>query len=280
MLTVSKTLDNYYFEHIKKKCVATERADYAITALKSVFGDTPIRDVDIPACRDYADVRGVSDSTVRRELGVLSAAAEHAVRWRRLAREDMPSIELPPESNPRRQWLFKDELVTLLDEAERTDEKVYRFCQIAYHTGSRKAAIEVLRWEQVDLQTRRINLQGAGMSLTKKRRPIVAISEAMAEELTAMKSASISPWVLGDSAPIAGRFQRVAERAKLLQLPARGLREAGALTPHVLRHSRATHLLEAGKSPFAVASLLGDTVTTVLRVYGHACPEHMEGIVS
>jgi integrase len=280
MLTVNKALDNYYFEHIKKKCVDARRAEFAIHALKDVFGESAICDIDIPACRDYADVRGVSDSTVRRELGVLHAAAEHAVRWRRLKRDDMPSIELPPESEPRRQWLFKDELAALLDEAESTDEKVFRFCQIAYHTASRKAAIESLRWEQVDLQTRRINLQGAGMAVTKKRRPIVAISEAMAEELTAMKSAATTPWVLGSPAPISNRFQRVAERAKLHQLPQRGLREAGALSPHVLRHSRATHLLEAGKSPFAVASLLGDTVTTVLRVYGHSCPDHMESVVS
>ena len=52
-------------------------------------------------------------------------------------------------------------------------------------------------------------------------------------------------------------------------------RPAGRLTPHVLRHTRATHLLQKGVAPYAVASLLGDTVATVLRVYGHHCPNYL-----
>jgi integrase len=280
MLTVNIALDNYLFEHVKKKCVAPDRAEYCIDSLKAHFKGTPLKDVDIPACRDYADLRGVSDSTVRRELGVLRAAASHAVKWRRLSPADMPSIELPPEGESRRMWLFRDELVQLLDAAEAQDERVFRFCQIAYHTASRKAAIEHLCWNQVDLERKRINLAKAGEKQTKKRRPIVPISETMAEELKVMKSKADSEWVLGSRNPVYKGFVSVAKAAGLHELPERGLRESGTIFPHILRHSRATHLLEDGKSPFAVASLLGDTVATVMRVYAHACPEYMEGVVS
>ena len=59
-------------------------------------------------------------------------------------------------------------------------------------------------------------------------------------------------------------------------LPARDGRPAGRLTPHVLRHTRATHLLQKGVDPYAVAALLGDNLSTVLRVYGHHCPGYLE----
>ena len=45
--------------------------------------------------------------------------------------------------------------------------------------------------------------------------------------------------------------------------------------PHILRHTRASHLLQEGVSLFNVAKLLGDTVATVERVYGHFCPDYM-----
>jgi site-specific recombinase XerC len=37
----------------------------------------------------------------------------------------------------------------------------------------------------------------------------------------------------------------------------------------MLRHSRATHMLMDGEDPYKVAKLLGDTLATVERVYGH-----------
>jgi site-specific recombinase XerC len=37
----------------------------------------------------------------------------------------------------------------------------------------------------------------------------------------------------------------------------------------MLRHSRATHMLMDGEDPYKVAKLLGDTLATAERVYGH-----------
>lgn len=277
MLTVNECLDFYYFEHISKKAVAKRRAEYAIEALKRHIGDRPIYDIDVPACREYNDERsaeGAAEATARRELGVLQAAARHCVKWRKLKADQLPSIELPPDSQPMRTWLFKDELNTLLEVASKADRRVFRFVQIAYHTGSRKRAIEALKWDQIDLDARRVNLQGDSPT-TKKKRPIVPISEAMAEELRLLHDKATTPFVLVTDADIRSTFDPIAKKAGLEFLKKKGLREAGRLTPHVLRHSRATHLLQDGKSPWVVASLLGDTLPTVLRVYGHACPSYL-----
>lgn len=280
MLTVDKALAQYFKEHVRKKAVAWVRTEYAIAALNKHFAGVPIRDVNIPACHDYLDVRGVADATVRRELGVLQAAANHAVKWRRLTAADLPSIELPSETECTATWLFRDELASLLDVAEETDSKVFRFLQISYHTASRRAAIERLEWSQVDEKARRISLAKPGETRTKKRRPVVAISENMAAELASMRKSAENQWVLGSPASVYRSFRDVAEKAGLLHLPNRELREAAVLSPHALRHSRATHLLQDGKPPYGVAALLGDTLPTVLRVYAHACPDYLREIVS
>jgi integrase len=280
MLTCDVALKQYFDEHVSKRAVAWQRTRSAIIALNRHFKNVPISEVDIPMCYDYSDTRGVADATVRRELGVLQAAANHAVKWRRLTAAQVPSIELPPENSKAPVWLFKDELVKLLDTAEVMDQKVFRFIQLAYHTASRKGAIERLEWSQVDEKSRRIALAKPREQKTKKRRPTVAISETMAAELASMRAVAENEWVLGSPYIVRRQFAKVAQAAGLLNLPHRELREAGVLTPHALRHSRATHLLQDGKDPYGVAALLGDRLPTVLRVYAHVCPDYLQGIVS
>ena len=46
--------------------------------------------------------------------------------------------------------------------------------------------------------------------------------------------------------------------------------------PHMLRHSRATHMLMDGEDPYKVAKLLGDTLTTVERNYGHHSVDYLQ----
>lgn len=280
---VADALEDYYREHVHVKVVAKRRVTFAMSALNRHLSTVDLAAFDIPVARKYLQKRlaeGTAPSTVRRELGVLQAAANHALRWKRLSFADKPTIELPAEPAPRRIWLYKDELSHLVKTAEAHNEKVLRFLQLAYHTASRKEAIERLRWAQIDIPARRINLQPGDRPITKKRRPIVPVSEAMADQLATMRKTAATDFVLGDPGDIRPAFDRVVRLAGLSVLSSSGLREKGRLTPHTLRHSRATHLLEAGKSPWAVASLLGDSVTTVLRVYGHACPNYLEEALS
>ncbi len=48
-----------------------------------------------------------------------------------------------------------------------------------------------------------------------------------------------------------------------------------AVTPHVLRHTCATWLVQSGVPLWEVAGYLGMTVEMVERVYGHHAPEHL-----
>ena len=279
MLAVDEAMDAYYKEHVAVKVIDRMRIEYAMMPLREFFGDTPLRHVDIPMCREYRDFReDIKPSTVRKELSVVSAAAQHALKWRKIGVDEMPTIEMPALDAPRRVWLLKEELATLLETASTLDRRVFRFVQLAYHTASRKRAIEALTWPQVDLDSKRIDLQGSAPA-TYKRKPIVPISETMAQELATMRSKSTTDYVLAHDGDIRSAFDAVCTAAGLSLLPQQGLRQTGRLTPHVLRHSRATHLLQAGKEPWLVANLLGDNLQTVLKTYGHSCSNYLQGVL-
>jgi integrase len=288
-LTVTQALDDYWREHVAVKVVDKDRAEDAITHLKEWFGDDQIREIDIPASRNYTEARrtgkiggGIrrhnavgSESTARRELVVLGAAARHALRWKRITANDLPQIELPAET--RSEALADDKYLTREEyrwAVSQADGRLHDFMVLAYETASRRTAIETLTRFQIDLQNNRINLRNPnetdGQRRSTKRRVVVPLTTAartvIEPRLLVMKPEET--YLFGDPAPD-------------LYWPFRSHMESIGLghkrNPHILRHSRATHLLQAGVSLWDVAKLLGDTVATVERVYGHFSPDFMAG---
>lgn len=275
-LTVETALDQYYQEHVILHTAAPERQEYAIRNLKAWFKSTPLEEIDIPACRAYGAARrmGVvgreaTDSTIRRELGALSAAAGHADRWKRIGLKanpptPMPAIELPPEAEGEAAWLTHDELNTVFAKAEGVTQD---FVTLAYYTAGRRASIERLMKVQVDLKAGTINLRSPfetqAQRRSKKRRPVVPIDPLLRPTIERLMARD-GQFLVGNGKSV---YERVHVFLKGLKLP------EGKTHPHVFRHSRATHLLQAGVPIYDVARLLGDTVQTVERVYGHHSPE-------
>lgn len=286
-VTVKAVLRDYLNEHVKAKVVDQIRAEDAIANLVSWFDSTPLAEVDIPASRAYADARRTgacgggrklrrrdptgSDSTIRRELVVLTAAANHALRWKRITVADMPSIELPQERVRDEIWLTQMELALAL---ERATGRLRAFMVVLYYTAARRASIERLTKFQVDLAQNRINLSSPSETpaqrRSKKRRPTVPIDPKMRPTLEALMAASTNEWVFGDCKDM---YREFVEHMTAIGLPNKAF-------PHVLRHSRATHLLQAGVPLYDVARLLGDSVATVERVYGHHSADYLAGAIA
>lgn len=287
-LTVTQGLDDYWREHVSVKVIDKRRTEVIIGHLKDWFKDTPFLEIDIPACRAYATARRTgavgggkirnvnpegADSTIRRELGTLQAAANHAARWRRIGPTanpptPMPSIELTSGKTEEAPWLTKEELKLVIDTAE---GDLKDFIIIAYRSAGRRNSIERLSRPQVDLRNSRLNLTSPEESelerQSKKRRPIVPIDNVMRPSIERLMQRN-------DNLLFRGRTFYYAFVQLLTSL---GL--ADRSNPHILRHSRATHLLQDGVDIYVVAKLLGDTVATVERVYGHHCPNHLADVI-
>lgn len=283
-LTVRQALDDYWREHVVKKCADPGRQEYAIRHLKAFFGDCQLADVDIPMSRAYAELRQqakvakavppkpgttraasqyvatpVSDSTIRRELNVLVAASKHAKRWKRTS--EGVSIELPRETllgqDDEAPYFTREELSSLFMTA---DGELSHFITLAYYTGARRRSIEDLTLPQVKWAQRQIVLKPVTKRGTKKRQPIVPILPEMEGSLKR----------LCEEAPArAGRLFSMADFYEPFRRLCWSLNMGERSHPHLLRHTRATHLLQAGVPIYDVAKLLGDTITTVDRVYGH-----------
>lgn len=260
-------LAQYAAEH---RVADEERRDTIVRHLSAFFKDTEIEAVDIEKANGYVAARrsgkigggarrangAGSDATIRRELIVLLTAAKHALKRKRIFA--MPVIELPKTAvrdDEEVAFYSREELQRIFDAA--TGE-LHHFVRLAYLTGARRGSIENLRRGQVRWDTKRIVLQPEGKVATKKRQPIVPILPSMVPHLQALWDGSVNERLF-TRVNFYGPFKDLCKSVGL----------EGKDHPHLLRHSRISHLLQDGRSLFDVAKFVGDTVATVEKTYGH-----------
>lgn len=251
------------------KVSAPERLGYAIPPLTKFWEGLAVSDVTPPTCARYAETRGRSAGTVRRELGVLRAAINYAHRCGRITR--LVAVELPARPEGRDRWLTRKEAAAILRAARTPQARLYLplFILIGLYTGRRSEAILSLRWPQVDLEAGRISFETPGRARTNKRRGHgVPIPSRLFPHLRrARKRGTDLGYVIHRNGERVGKvlkgFKAACERAGVI----------GA-SPHTLRHTAATWLMQAGTDPWKAAGYLAMSMETLLRTYGHHHPDH------
>ncbi len=268
-------IEAYRTEHVERHARSALRICSALKNLESHFGMRDVSSLFVRDFENYAErrragaigARPAVDSTVIYEIGLFKAAVAHAVRHRRLDSRQAPVWWTPERPTPKSdKWLTIAEIETLIGAA--TTRRVENFIQLGYWTAGRKTAVLNITTDRVDRRRAKIDLHPPQWKRTRKRNAVVPIVSGLEKPLESMMLfAPDNGYLLGSNSPIDGDFTSTVRAAKLADK---------GVTPHWLRHSRATHLLQAGKPLFHVAGLLGDTTATVERIYGHHCTDNLK----
>ncbi|MDI1263914.1 MAG: site-specific integrase [bacterium] len=284
--TVADLWDAYYERHVEKNVMSPRQVDTCWNNLRPHFGDLTLPAVAAPGPdgvnkveeyilrREDGEIGScpAATGTVRKELSMLLACFNwHAdVKRKTIKPADVPVWEMPPASEARDRWLRTEELQRMMTAAaEHSAEfgngllsRVERFLWLALETAARRQAILELTWDRVDFEINTIDYRVPGRPVTKKRRAVVPISTTLRPILLRAYAERTGDLVCdNESASIWRAVKSVAKRAKVADV-----------SPHVLRHTAATHMLRNGVSIWTVAGILADTVATVERVYGHHAP--------
>lgn len=204
-------------------------------------------------CRAYiADRRaaGRADGTIRTQLNHLRTAINWANKMRMI--ETAPFIELPGAPPPRERFLTRAEVDRLL--AAEAEAHIRLAILLMLTTAARVTAVLELTWDRVDFTRRQINLRtGAGR---RKGRAIVPMNNTIHEALLEARNAALTDyvieWACKPVKSIKRGFARAVENA--------GLKD---VTPHVLRHTAAVHMAEAGVTMDEISQYLGHSETRI-----------------
>ena len=260
-----------YVEERGVKVKAGERIVYAAIPLIKFWQGKAVTDITRQSCEAYQKWRNRSAGTIRRELGTLRAAINHAVAERRLVTG--LKVHLPNRPPSKDRWLTKHEASRLLKaalNAPKAKSYLPLFIVTALHTGARKEAVLTLRWPQVDLDAGTIQWNPEGREQTRKRRPKARIPRKL---LGHLKRARLRGSELGYVIHIDGRPVKDIKRSFA---NACMKAELEGVSPHVLRHTRATWGMQAAAPIWQLAQFLGMTTETLERVYAHHHPDYQQ----
>jgi integrase len=266
---IADVLNIYAAEHLPFTSAARNSL-YNISNLAEWFGGVRLGDLAPRACREYAQRR--TSSAARRDLEVLRAAIRFYSRERGPIAV-VPSIVLPRKSHSRDRWLTRSEAARLLWAARRL-EHLRRFVLIGLYTGTRSGAIFKLKWDQIDVD-RGIMLRRGKQEhdLQNKRRPPVRVGAKLLSFLRRWRDAD-----RGKGIALVVHYDG-AQVQKLRRSWRGATKRAGLgqdVTPHTLRHTRATWLMQRGIDPWEAAGHLGMSIETLTRTYGHHHPDWQE----
>ena len=235
--------------------------------------------------------QGLKKTSLARKLACLKSFFRFLVEDGRLLRSPASTVRSPRQGTRLPTVLTKDEANTLLDAPASQEWLALRnhaILETLYASGARVSELVGLNWKDVDLEARSIRLRGKG----KKERmvPIGTVAADAILEFQRHLPHNNKPPKTGTSnqlAPSSGS-QPLFLNARGGRLTARSVermmkkqtehRFNKVVTPHTLRHSFATHLLDEGADLRAIQELLGHASLATTQKYTHVATDQLMAV--
>ncbi len=286
-----------YLDDCGPRIADQPKLERTIGRLNDYWGGKVLSQVSAAECRGYVKGRGKSGGA-RADLETLRAAINHHAKEG--MHYGMVRVSLPPKGPPRDRWLTRHEAARLIWACWRyreqqtvhrgrakgqpvaTDKRplrhLARFILIGLYTGTRASAIASaspyrdLGHSFVDLDQGMYYRLAIGRRATNKRQPPAPIPLPLLAHMRRWVRRGIvtSHFVEWHGAPVKSvktAFRHAVTLAGLW----------GKVTPHTLRHTAATWLMQAGVPIWDAAGYLGMSAAMIERTYGHHHPDYMRG---
>lgn len=252
--------------------------------------------LDLRSWLGSLQARGMASSTLGRKLSAARALFRYLHRTGGVPGNPARGIRTPKSGRPLPSYLTRAEMERLfeaVDAPPETEEEGDRarvrrirnraILELLYSSGLRLSELHGLDRPDLDLRERRVRVRGKG-----EKDRIVPVGGRAAQALEAWVAARPGGGYEADGRhgggdrgrePLftSGGGSRLSRR-QIQRVVTGWLRRAAqgeGLSTHSVRHSFATHLLDAGADLMAVKELLGHASLSTTRVYTHTSRERL-----
>ena len=247
-------------------------------------GAHPWQAVDLNLLNEYiTDLRGrkgYRETTTARKVAALKSFFSFLVMNGEIDEDPTESLGSPRVGRTLPRCLSEDEVARLLDEASKTgtpeSQRDATILELLYATGLRVSELVSLNVQDIDLQESYVRCWGKG----SRERIAYLYPKALAELKEYLAGARVA--LLGarknEQALFVNHRGERLTRQWVWNILKSYSKKAGIderITPHTLRHSFATHLLQNGASLRHVQELLGHSSISTTQVYTHLTDSHL-----
>ena len=289
-LTIDQFLDSLWLERgLSQNTLASYRFDLLLVEdyLKNnnkLLAEASYMDLcDYFSFRLSSEVEYKNSSTAR----LMSALRRYyQFLCREKLREDDPSAKLqsPKTIKPLPKSLSESEVDALLSSPDLTDPVQFRdkaMLELLYATGLRVSELTGLSMEEINLQQGVVRITGKGnktrlVPLGEEANYWVEryINEVRTELLKGQSSDVLFPSRRGNAMVRQTFWHRIKFYAQICMI------DKDLISPHVLRHAFATHLLNYGADLRVVQMLLGHSDLSTTQIYTHIAQDRLKALHS
>ncbi|MDD4940702.1 MAG: tyrosine recombinase XerC [Candidatus Omnitrophica bacterium] len=245
---------------------------------RSFLKEQPVEKVDYLAVRKYLAVlkeRNLQPRSINRKLSALRTFFRFLTREGFIKANPVASILSPKLDKHLPQFLTEEDTVRLIESSIPGNLAGLRdraILETFYSTGIRISELVGLNDDDVDMISGIVKVRGKG-----KKERIVPIGEqalsAIRRYLEKRESQSAALFLNPRRARISDRGVRYMFRKYLRKA---GLKQG--VSPHTLRHSFATHMLNRGADLRTVQELLGHANLGTTQIYTHLTTERLKAV--
>ena len=223
----------------------------------------------------------LAPTSICEHLAALKSFGKYLVRSKILQKNPAETVPMPKRPKRLVQFLGQKDLAEekfpeLPEKPTLKQVRARLLLELIYGSGLRISECQSLCWNQLQIKEKLVRVIGKG---NKER--IVPITDTLTLWLEKFRAAEIE----AGHAPSATSFVFLSEGGKPYDI--RTLRNdihdllreigwEGKASPHILRHSFATHLLENGAEIMSVKEMLGHSNISTTQIYTHVNAERLK----
>ena len=255
-----------------------------LARLAETLGDIAVDGIDADSLSGHMralEARGCGAATRSRALSAISGLLAYLRNEGCLAVDPIANLARPKRARRVPNVLSLEEINALVDAPDDSPVGVRdrAMLEVLYAAGLRVSELTSLRLADLRLESRCCTVEGKG----RKERLALLGEPAIARLARYLRD--VRPvWVSGAGPPevfVSRRGRPLTRQAVWYRVRRYGqvLGIAYKLTPHVLRHSFATHLLEGGADLRAVQEMLGHADIGTTEIYTHGSRARLRELV-
>lgn len=229
--------------------------------------------------------QGYSRRSIARKLACLKSFFRFLRRGNYITANPATAVQAPKLPKTLPTVLAEHEIALLMDQPDRSTPEGLRdraLLEILYGTGIRLAEVIGLNWSDIHWSDATLKITGKG----NKQRivPYGRKAERALREYATVRSSVVDPPYQdetgGEAVFVTKRGKRLSPKGVnvLMNRYIGRVSEIKKKSPHVLRHSFATHLLDRGADLKAVQELLGHESLSTTQIYTHVSVERLKKV--